>query len=509
MNQHLAAFGTGFASLSALMDRLEATMPYNCEHSVPQSWFAKKLPMRGDLHHLFACETHCNSTRGNQPYYEYPSTPGAGNDCGLSGTEGFEPKGGKSAVARATLYFLLRYPTSIGDSARELHPDRLQTLIQWHLDNPPSAYEKHRNQAIFQRQGNRNPLIDFPEMVEGIDFQAGFGQSRSFRSGAFLSSEPASPPSLLENAFWGLPRHELIADAAANFLTRTAQQAIAAIIAPLGAGTSLRDLAGWADQIKARTPSDTLDADTNQFLAQFPNDASRDWHFVNLPLGIGTYAAAKEAGFTRNDDVVQMLQKSIEVLQGSSALMSKLNALRMVVHLTGDVHQPVHVGCGFIKPGNPPSIIVDPAAIKAGGLAHDRGGNDILLPLGGNANLHGYWDSTLAGGIDESSPGPNALVSRQAHPTRKLVMLMERTEVPAAAADVVAVGQWPAMWANESLLSAVEAYSTLKIVSKLGNKYKVSWEGKAAYDERCSPILSSRLTAAAHRLAQLLNTIYI
>ncbi len=35
---------------------LEVLLPFNCEHVVPQSWFAKREPMRGDLHHLFACE---------------------------------------------------------------------------------------------------------------------------------------------------------------------------------------------------------------------------------------------------------------------------------------------------------------------------------------------------------------------------------------------------------------------------------------------------------------------
>ena len=50
---------------------VEAVLPYNCEHVVPQSWFNRREPMRGDLHHLFACETRCNSFRGNTP----PTTP--------------------------------------------------------------------------------------------------------------------------------------------------------------------------------------------------------------------------------------------------------------------------------------------------------------------------------------------------------------------------------------------------------------------------------------------------
>jgi hypothetical protein len=58
--------------LKEQLDFLEASLPYNCEHVVPQSWFGKREPMRGDLHHLFACESGCNSFRGNIPYYDFP-----------------------------------------------------------------------------------------------------------------------------------------------------------------------------------------------------------------------------------------------------------------------------------------------------------------------------------------------------------------------------------------------------------------------------------------------------
>ena len=53
------------------LDLLEAQLPYNCEHVVPQSWFEKQEPMRGDQHHLFACESGCNSFRGNIPYADF------------------------------------------------------------------------------------------------------------------------------------------------------------------------------------------------------------------------------------------------------------------------------------------------------------------------------------------------------------------------------------------------------------------------------------------------------
>jgi endonuclease G, mitochondrial len=49
----------------------------------------------------------------------------------------------------------------------------LGTLLNWHDQFPVDEYERHRNVAIFARQGNRNPLIDFPAWSGQIDFRQG------------------------------------------------------------------------------------------------------------------------------------------------------------------------------------------------------------------------------------------------------------------------------------------------------------------------------------------------
>lgn len=143
----------------------------NCEHVVPQSWFGKTQPARGDLHHLFACDASCNSRRGNLPYDEFKKADDGWRDqCGAIGPERtFEPAGGKGPAARATLYFLLRYP---GVVDRYDQAD-IERMLDWHRRYPPDLYEKHRNAAIEELQGNRNPLIDFPTLGNGIDFTRG------------------------------------------------------------------------------------------------------------------------------------------------------------------------------------------------------------------------------------------------------------------------------------------------------------------------------------------------
>jgi endonuclease G, mitochondrial len=163
----------GPSELRAEAAAIEEALPYNCEHVVCQSWFDEDEPMRGDIHHLFACESGCNSFRGNFPYVDFPDTQEIVRDaCGRREDDGFEPGGGKGPVARATLYFLLRYPGLIGDGQRELTPDRLPMVLAWHEEDPVSDYERHRNYVAAELQGNRNPMIDHPDWASRIDFAA-------------------------------------------------------------------------------------------------------------------------------------------------------------------------------------------------------------------------------------------------------------------------------------------------------------------------------------------------
>ena len=162
-----------FDSLKQLKS-FERRLKLNTEHIVPQSWFSALEPMKGDLHHLFVCEPECNIARSNFPYgdfaFYHPESPDEPihNHCGVATEDRFEPEYGKGAAARAMLYFILRYPRAIKKAYRV--QINLPLLLKWHQEFPVSLYEKHRNQAIFQAQGNRNPFIDFPRLAEKIKF---------------------------------------------------------------------------------------------------------------------------------------------------------------------------------------------------------------------------------------------------------------------------------------------------------------------------------------------------
>ncbi|OSX54849.1 endonuclease I [Anoxybacillus ayderensis] len=167
----------GELDLEQKMKMVDRQFKFNAEHVVPQSWFGAKEPMKGDLHHLFVCEPRCNSIRSNFPYADFPFYEPESpyemvqNDCGVAYGEYFEPEHGKGAVARAMLYFLVRYPRAIKQPF--IDQINISLLIQWHKQFPVTMYEKHRNAAIFRIQGNRNPFIDKPYLVDQLHFFIG------------------------------------------------------------------------------------------------------------------------------------------------------------------------------------------------------------------------------------------------------------------------------------------------------------------------------------------------
>ncbi|WAA12682.1 endonuclease I family protein [Fervidibacillus halotolerans] len=162
------------SSLLETIKTIDYRLKYNTEHIVPQSWFHAQQPMKSDLHHLFVCHPECNVRRANYPYTDFsfyqPESPDEiiRNRCGVVKDERFEPEYGKGAVARATFYFLLRYPKAI--RKKYLKQIDFPILVNWHDQFPVDLYEKHRNQAIYEIQGNRNPFIDFPNLIHQLEF---------------------------------------------------------------------------------------------------------------------------------------------------------------------------------------------------------------------------------------------------------------------------------------------------------------------------------------------------
>ncbi|MFG3410224.1 endonuclease I family protein [Streptomyces sp. NPDC048142] len=132
-----------------------------------------------DVHHLRPTDVQVNSARGNKDFdnggSELGNAPGNFTDG-----DSFEPRDAvKGDVARMILYMAVRYEGN--DAFADLEPNdrvnngsaprmgRLSVLKRWSQEDPPDAFEKRRNDVIFDRfQHNRNPFIDHPEWVGAI-----------------------------------------------------------------------------------------------------------------------------------------------------------------------------------------------------------------------------------------------------------------------------------------------------------------------------------------------------
>ncbi|MGZ3770867.1 MAG: endonuclease I family protein [Bdellovibrio sp.] len=144
----------------------------NVEHTWPQSRFTGKFAtetQKSDLHHLFPTDSKINAIRGNN-YFGEVSTDTQKLSCSCSrfgiGTAGrqqvFEPPANhKGNVARALFYFALRYDMNI-------NKDEEAVLRKWNKEDPVDDEEFKRNNEIYKVQGNRNPFVDYPELVDSI-----------------------------------------------------------------------------------------------------------------------------------------------------------------------------------------------------------------------------------------------------------------------------------------------------------------------------------------------------
>ncbi|MCX5794541.1 MAG: endonuclease [Elusimicrobia bacterium] len=149
----------------------------NVEHTWPQSFFSKRLPMKSDLHHLLATFIHPNGMRGSMPFGVVQGQGEYHNDGGAKSGQGvFEPPdAAKGRVARALLYFYTRYcdqNISNGGFNPAFWNQKLELLLSWNRSFPPGPDEMRRNDLIERFQGNRNPFTDDPSLADRVGVDA-------------------------------------------------------------------------------------------------------------------------------------------------------------------------------------------------------------------------------------------------------------------------------------------------------------------------------------------------
>ncbi|SHG44166.1 Por secretion system C-terminal sorting domain-containing protein [Flavobacterium segetis] len=159
---------------------------YNREHIIPQSVFGEQTPMVSDAHFITPTDGQVNGIRSNFPHSVVASptlVTANGSKLGLSTIAGytgevFEPIDEfKGDIARMYFYFATRYQNLVAGynypmfnkSTNKVFTNAfLSQLLAWHNQDPVSAREVARNNAIYARQNNRNPYIDNPSFVAAV-----------------------------------------------------------------------------------------------------------------------------------------------------------------------------------------------------------------------------------------------------------------------------------------------------------------------------------------------------
>lgn len=238
-----------------------------------------------------------------------------------------------------------------------------------------------------------------------------------------------------ENGKWGQNGHRIVGDVAADYLNPEARREVDRILGP----TSMAIASTWMDKIKSDPAY----------------DHTHDWHWVTIPDGM-TY---KETEKNPNGDLISRLRIIIDKLKnGNLSPKEEKENLKMLIHLMGDIHQPLHVGTG-----------------------KDRGGNDTKVEwFYSNSNLHRVWDSEM---IDDTKLSYTEFSTAINHPTKDQV----------------------ANWQDSNILDWVdEAMELRDQVYNLPEDHQIGYE----YQYKNRDLLDRQLLKAGVRLAGVLNNIY-
>lgn len=184
----------------------------NREHCFPKSWWggSDKTPAYVDLFHLYPSEAKANQAKSNYPLGEVVTSTFdngvvkigyATTGQGGGAQKVFEPNEEYIGdFARTYFYVVTCYQNLKWDSKYmfmleqndypTLKPWAVDLLLKWHRADPVSQKEVDRNEAVYGFQGNRNPFIDHPELVEYI---WGNKIGQKYQGGG---SEPVGDPEL-------------------------------------------------------------------------------------------------------------------------------------------------------------------------------------------------------------------------------------------------------------------------------------------------------------------------
>lgn len=239
---------------------------------------------------------------------------------------------------------------------------------------------------------------------------------------------------------WGVLGHRIVGEVADQYISAKARKAIQQIL-----GTeSMAMAANWADFIKSDTSYNYLS----------------NWHYVNLPGGLSKATVFNFLDNEAEPNIYNKINEMVSVLKNSkSTAAQKKLALRMLIHLVGDLHQPMHTA-----------------------RKEDLGGNKIFVTwFGEKSNLHRVWDEGL---IDFQQLSYTEYTKAINHPTSAEFISWQKTSLKECV--------------FESYQVCNQIYAGIKMDDKLSYKYNFDWVAT----------INQQLLKGGIRLAKILNDIY-
>ena len=246
---------------------------------------------------------------------------------------------------------------------------------------------------------------------------------------------------------WGQMGHDVVAAIAEQNLTKKSRKALDKILD----GKSIVYYSSWMDNLQ-NSPS-----------WKGGYDKTKTWHYCNVDKG-HTYDSMPK---NPSGDVVSALKFiTKELTENYDNLTDSLRAdyVKMIVHLVGDMHCPMHAG-----------------------RLSDRGGNGTKVKwFGQQVNLHSLWDSRL---IESARKwGYNEWTEQLNRLDRKKIKALH-------------LGSYED-WFRETVAYAADIYD---YVERSGSQVP-SFSYQYIYD--FSPLLENRLQTGGYRLAHVLNSIF-
>lgn len=237
---------------------------------------------------------------------------------------------------------------------------------------------------------------------------------------------------------WGQKGHDVTVFIAENNLTPVTLEKVTDILD----GKSIVYWANWLDNA-SHTPEYAY---------------SKTWHYKNIDKGV----EYEEAPLHPNGDIIRAIYEQVYVLQDTeSSKADQQLALKILVHLMGDLHQPMHMG-----------------------HASDLGGNRWTVNyFGRDTNLHSAWDSSIPeSGHKWTYTEWNNQINR-ASDSEKNEILADGT---------------PDKWGKETFEICKEVYQKTPQGTKISYDYVADW----------TPVVEQQFLRGGLRLADVLNSIF-